>query len=165
MDDFDQLDKLCDRLRSLIEEGDGRLAVRVSGVSAWSTGQQVDHMLRILDRGLTRIEKGGKTPSRGINLVGRMALALRWIPRGVGKAPQGMEGQEVPASELAARLDETRARLAVLRARPEGMRPGERILPHPYFGGLDLPQTVRFWVIHTAHHLHIVDDIRRAARA
>jgi hypothetical protein len=61
-------------------------------------------------------------------------------------------------------LDVIRPRLAAVRERPEGVRHGERILPHPYFGGLDLPQTVRFWVVHTVHHLKIVDDIRRAVR-
>jgi len=164
MRDFDHLDTLCERLRSLIGEGDGRLALRVPEVSAWSVGQQIDHMLKILDRGLARVEKGGKTPSRGINLTGRMVLALGWIPRGVGKAPEGMEGVEATASDLALYLDVIRPRLAAVRERPEGVRPGERILPHPYFGGLDLPQTVRFWVVHTVHHLKIVDDIRRAVR-
>jgi hypothetical protein len=163
MRDFDQLETLCARLRSLIDEGDGRLALRVPQVSAWSIGQQIDHMLKILDRGLTRIEKGGKTPSRGINLAGRAVLALGWIPRGVGKAPEGMEGMEATAPDLATHLDAIRTRLAAVRARPGGLRPGERILPHPYFGGLDLPQTVRFWVVHTVHHLKIVADIRRAA--
>jgi hypothetical protein len=91
-------------------------------------------------------------------------LALGWIPRGVGKAPEGMEGVEAVASDLALHLDAIRPRLATVRARPGGLRPGERILPHPYFGGLDLPQTIRFWVVHTVHHLKIVDDIRRAVR-
>ncbi len=164
MRDFDQLHRHLDRLQALLDEGEPLLARRVAKVSAWSVGQQADHMLKILDRGLTRVERGGKTPSRGINLTGRICLGLGWIPRGVGKAPEGMEGTETSAPELAAHLAAIRARLAAVRDRQEGMRPGERVLPHPYFGGLDLPQTVRFWAIHTAHHLKIVDDIRRASR-
>jgi hypothetical protein len=164
MRDFEQLDRHCRRVQALIDEGEAALAVRVPEVSGWSVGQQVDHVLRILDRGLGRVERGGKTPSKGINLVGRICLSTGWIPRGVGKAPEGMDGQEVPAAEMAERLAALRARLAAIRDRPEGPRPGERVLPHPYFGGLDLPQTVRFWAVHTAHHLKIIDDIRRAAR-
>lgn len=140
------------------------LAVRVERVSLWSIGQQIDHTLKVLEVGMRFLEGSRESLPRGINLVGRFALATGWLPRGVGKSPKGVLPSECAPSELAERASLLRKTYCD-RALPEAALADPRpVFPHPYFGGLTAAQGVRFLAVHTRHHLKIVEDIRRADR-
>ena len=152
-----------DEITRMVRFEPALLELRVERVSGWSIGQQIDHILKVLDAGQRFLAESDTTLPRGINLTGRLVFALGWIPRGVGKSPKGV----VPADEIPGDLAERAARLR--RAYCETPLPEtvladpKPVLPHPYFGGLSASEGLRFLGIHTHHHLKIVADIRRAA--
>ena len=97
--------------------------------------------------------------------MGRVVLKTGFIPRGRGKAPRATRPAERDAEDieagmrrLAGRLDELLEQLPLLE------EAGWRTL-HPYFGALDISEWMRFMDVHHRHHLKIVRDIRKAARA
>lgn len=139
------------------------LDLSVVRVSRWSVGQQVDHILKVLEVG-QRFFEGPRDPlPRGINLPGRIALALRWFPRGVARSPKAVLPGEISPADLAGRASRLRKFYCDTRL-PEGVLADTRpIFPHPFFGGLDGAQSLRFLEVHTHHHMSIVADIRRAA--
>ncbi len=163
MREIERLEVRLRRLDEVIGAGEALVALRVESVSAWSVAQQVDHSLTVLRLSIARLAAADKPLSRPINLLGRTLLLLGWLPRGRGRAPKGTEGQERTAAELVVALAEVRAALAALAANEARLADPTAYVPHPYFGGLNSRQSLRMLEVHTAHHLRIVADIRRAA--
>lgn len=161
---FAALDAQFERLARLLDEPPARLGVVRPAVSRWSVGQQIDHVLKVLQ--VTRQVIASERPPlvRRINLAGRLALALNWLPRGVGKAPQAVLPDERSASALGQALAAEQAAWRELAGQRALLARPEAIYPHPYFRGLTRAEAVRFACVHTHHHLKIVDDILAAAR-
>jgi hypothetical protein len=159
-----RLDAPLARVAALLAEEPDAMPVRVARVSLWSVGEQLDHLLKVLEAGLDRLEPPGEPLRRGINLAGRICLGVGRFPRGVGKSPARMRAEVRERADLAASLAAVRVRVGGLAGRDELWRSRTPVFKHPYFGGLDPRQAVRFLEVHTDHHLRIVADIRRAAR-
>jgi hypothetical protein len=153
------------QVEALIAEGDEKLGRRAPKVSGWSVGEQVDHILKVLDRSLGLLLTSDQALPKGINLTGRLLLALRRLPRGVAKSPAALRGAERPAGELREQASRIPPLLAKVREDPARFARPTPVYPHPYFGGLDAARAVRFLAVHTDHHLRIVADIRRATGA
>ena len=166
MTNLERIDRQFDDLAALVAGGDKELAARAPEVSGWSVGQQVDHMLNVAHGVFFRLTGDGEEVPHGINLSGRLLLGIGWLPRGVGKSPKSVLPGEAPvAEELGVRLARLRGDFQGLRFRTGLLVSRRRLFKHPYFGGLDCAQTLRFLSVHNHHHLKIVRDIRRAARA
>lgn len=150
-----------DEITRIVRFEPALLGLRVERVSRWSVGQQVDHILKVLEAGARVFDDSSQTLPRGMNLVGHVCLATGWIPRGIGKSPRSV----LPAEQAPADLAERASRMRTIycdRPLAEARRADPRpVFPHPYFGGLTAAQGVRFLGIHTHHHLKIVADIRR----
>lgn len=153
------------QVEALIAEGDEKLGRRAPRVSAWSVAEQIDHLTKVLDRALGLLLTSDTALPAGINLTGRLLLALGRLPRGVGKSPAAVRGAERSAAELRAQLAQVRPLVERLRDAGERLARRTPVFPHPYFGGLDTSQALRFLTVHTDHHLRIVADIRRATGA
>ncbi|MEO8276157.1 MAG: DinB family protein [Thermoanaerobaculia bacterium] len=155
---FDALDRMVRFDPKLLD-------LRVPRVSRWSIGQQVDHILRVLERGV-EVFGGRREPlPKKINLLGRLILSLDWIPRGLGKSPRSVVPAEAPAAaDLGERLSLLRERYVVRRFPDEVLSNEEPFFPHPFFRGLCASESLRFLATHTRHHLKIIADIRRGAR-
>jgi hypothetical protein len=148
-----------ERMRELTRSAE--LSSRNERVSAWCLAEQIDHVTKVTASVVEVLADANAPPlSRGLNFVGRLLLLSGWIPRGVGKSPRRLTGTPVPTPDLDAAL----ARLvAAFDALPfERLRASRvPIVRHPKFGGLTPPQALRFLVVHTKHHLKIVDEILR----
>ncbi|HEY0370903.1 MAG TPA: DUF1569 domain-containing protein [Thermoanaerobaculia bacterium] len=160
-DTLEQIRTQLERLRALARSAE--LSARNDRVSAWCLAEQVDHITKVSASIVGVLGDASAVPvSRGVNFVGRLVLLFRWIPRGVGKSPRRF----VPAAAGdPADLDAALARLAqAFEALPFDTLRTSRVplVPHPKFGGLTPPQALDFLVVHTAHHLKIIDDIVRA---
>lgn len=131
-------------------------------VSRWTIGLQLDHILKVLEVGQKALA-GARAPlPRGVNLTGRIVLALGWFPRGVAKSPERVLPEEQSPAVLAARTSELR-RVFCETPLDEAIYADPRpVFPHPVFGGLTALQSLRFLALHTHHHLRIVADIRRS---
>ena len=144
-----------ERLHALC--GNARLADVNERVSKWSPAEHVDHLLKVTGSVLKRVPSS-EDVGNGISLLGRAVLALGWIPRGRGKAPERLAGTRATADELRASVDRVRGHLdAIDAASVDGTR--VRNVPHPRFGGLTPAQALRFVSVHNEHHLKIVAEI------
>lgn len=158
-----QIQGQLDEITRIVRFEPALLALRVERISRWSIGLQVDHILKVLEVGQRFLADGSAPLPRGMNLLGHLSLATGWLPRGVGKSPKGVLPVEQTPADLAGRASELR-RIYCERPLPAHVLADPRpVFPHPYFGGLNALQGVRFLGIHTHHHLKIVADIRRAA--
>lgn len=164
MNEIVRLGRQLSEMEHIVAEGDGGLAVRVPSVSGWSVAQQIDHVLRAAEGTLARVLERPQALPRGLTLAGRLVLGLGWFPRGVARSPRFAEGQDCPCAELTARISQLRGLLARLAGDAELLACRDPVVKHPYFGGLDARNALRSVVVHTAHHLAIVRDLRRAAR-
>jgi hypothetical protein len=145
----------------LITEGDEALARRAPAISAWSVSEQVDHLLKVRRSIFELLLSQPPTLPHGMNLPGRIAFTLGWIPRGMGKSPERLRGQAKTAEELRAATAVGAESYARLRQAEAVVASPARVLPHPRFGGLTALEALRFADIHDRHHLKLVRDIRR----
>lgn len=169
-----ELDRLDAQLLRMIDlcADEGVAAESAPRVSAWSVGQQVDHLSRVgldVTRALAALVETGAFPDRATGektrWFGVVLLRLGWLPRGVAEAPKGVRPSEgEPASTIRARCEEIRTRLGELRVRTDALDGARARRRHPRFGGLTPNAWIRFLAVHQHHHLKIVRDIRRAAR-
>lgn len=155
-----------DEITRMVRFEPARLALRAERVSRWSIGQQIDHILKVLEAGQRLLGgPGERTPAlpRGMNLTGHLLLSLGWIPRGVGKSPKSVVAADDTPDDLAERTARLRKAYCDTPLPEALLTDRTPIFPHPYFGGLTALQGLRFLAVHTHHHLKIVADIRRAA--
>ena len=155
------------RMAEMAEES-WSLDVRAEKVSHWSVGEQIEHLamsdLQVLGLLPKLLERPDRDAARRAHPVGRLMLALNWIPRGVGKAPEFARPEGLDAARLREQLAELLGALANLGDHLGELAGARGRFSHPRFGWLDLGQWLRFLEVHNHHHLKIVDDIRRATR-
>jgi len=131
----------------------------VEQVSAWSVYKHVEHVLLTNSSILSAIERGDaplKIEKR--TFIGYVVLLLGYIPRGRAKAPKEVEPLGKSKSDLQEFNQELIGRLESLLNAPLN-EPNKVIANHPYFGGLSKKQWIRFLVIHSRHHLKIIEKI------
>lgn len=132
--------------------------------SKWSPSEHLDHAIKVMASIVNRLlDTEAPRGERPLTFIGRLVLLLGWIPRGVGKAPERVRGTQCNSADLHAALAKLEGKLALLTAQHLDDTRG-RIVPHPRFGDLVPTVALRFTVIHTRHHLRIVEDILKAKK-
>jgi hypothetical protein len=126
--------------------------------SAWSVYKHIEHVLLTNSSILAAIERG-ESPAKieKRTFIGYVVLFLGFIPRGRAKAPKEVEPLGKSKSELQEFNQELISRLENLLNAPLN-EPNKVIANHPYFGGLSKKQWIRFLVIHSRHHLKIIQE-------
>jgi DinB superfamily len=157
-----------DRCGEILAWPEERLYAWIETVSAWAPAQHVQHLQRMLALAydaIRALDEGSDTriqPSGHPGLAGRAILAIGWIPRGRGEAPERLLPEPRPVRhELAdahARLREGLEGLAPLLPRLPRIH---GTLPHPILGPFRAKDWLRFGRVHTEHHLAIIDDLDR----
>lgn len=158
---FSALERNASTLQGLVAEGEQALGHRAPAISAWSVSEQIDHVLKVRRSIFELLLSQPPTLPHGMNLMGRVAFTLGWIPRGVGKSPERLRGQPKTAEELHAAIAVGAETLGRLRQAEVVLKNPAPVLPHPRFGGLRALEALRFADIHDRHHLSLIRDIRR----
>lgn len=153
------LSRQLDEITSFLAGGEEQICTLKPGISGWSAAEQLDHTLKVDSSILRRVTDSQEleTLPKGINLLGRVILAIGWIPRGKAPSPQALRGERTDCAAL-------RATVAAVRGQVESITQDQvarsaALVPHPRFGGLTTPEALRFAVVHTEHHLKIVREI------
>lgn len=160
MRSIDDLRAELHKIATLLERPDDELSRRRESVSAWSASEHIDHSLKVAASILKVIRDPKEEVAKPFSMIGRIVLAVGYIPRGKGRSPKSLVGTPAKAEELRAASADVNALLASMP--PDRWRHQRRIVMHPYFGGLDPARAIRFAVVHTRHHMKIVDDVLRA---
>ncbi|HET7435996.1 MAG TPA: DinB family protein [Thermoanaerobaculia bacterium] len=147
-------------LRTLAALPEARLHACHDTTSAWCAAEHLDHLVKVSASILRRLaDAKAEALPKGISAVGRAILFLGWIPRGKGKAPERLRGARVSADALQTSINDLQQLLDTFPADAVKRRAGERLLPHPRFGGLTPAQAMRFAAVHNEHHFKIVREV------
>lgn len=77
------------------------------------------------------------------------------IPRGKVKAPNiVIPKNTITSAEIVEEIELAKANLQTLASAQK-----DKYFTHPIFGDLDVPKTLKFFTVHTNHHLKIIQDI------
>ena len=146
------LEKLLKKIESLVPE----ISRENPEVSKASVGWHLEHCLMIINgslNGLTMANPKDYNPKFSIKKF--IFLSFGRIPRGKINAPKQFVPLETPTKEnIGTLLNLAKERLGAVENLPS-----KSYITHPFLGDLDKKTTLKFWEIHTNHHLKIIDDI------
>lgn len=125
-------------------------------VSISTVGWQIDHCLLVINGIISQLEISNPTAFQPKwNFPKFMVFTTGKIPRGKAKAPKVvMPIQIATQNELKAKLEAAKNNVLKLDSFSEN-----QFFNHPFFKDLNVKQTKRFLMIHTKHHLKIIEDI------
>jgi len=82
-------------------------------------------------------------------------LLTNHIPRGKAKAPNiVIPKQSITQEQIEQEIELAKANLQTLASTQK-----QKYFTHPIFGDLNVPKTLRFFIVHSNHHLKIIRDI------
>lgn len=147
----------------------GVCAVRAPGVSAWSVGEQLEHLaladrsiLDSMDRLVASAASGGAPAPGRPTAFGWLILTTGYIPRGRAKAPLSTTPGGLDPASLHDAVRANRERVEALGPRLADLEAVRDTSPHPVLGRFTPRRWVQFSGVHHRHHAKIVRDVLRA---
>jgi hypothetical protein len=126
-------------------------------VSKSSVGWHLEHSLKTIDQIVTACKKSDSTTYRWKFKLNRYIIidVLHKIPRGKARAPKVVQPEgEISKESLQLHLEKVQQNLENWKDLNENC-----YFFHPFFGDLNKKSTEKFLVLHTKHHLKIIEDI------
>jgi hypothetical protein len=129
-----------------------------SKVSNSTIGWQIDHSLLVINGIIGQLEISNPNEFQPKwNLPKFIVFTTGKIPRGKAKAPKMVIPNHIATQEeLKIKLETAKNNVLKLDTFSENS-----FFNHPFFNDLNVKQTKKFLVIHTKHHLKIIQDILR----
>lgn len=149
---MDQLTELLSELQSKIPKAE----IINNKVSSASAGWHIEHILLSLNFITDGLKKSDpKEYKWKFSFPRILVFTLKKIPRGRGKSPEIVQPKNnITADSLRQKLMDTSEKIKEL----DHLKP-DSFIRHPYFGDLNLKKTKKFLLIHTRHHIDIINDI------
>ena len=125
-------------------------------VSTSTVGWQIDHCLLVINGIIGQLEISNPSKFQPKWTFSKFIIfTTSKILRGKAKAPKVVIPIQVATqNELNAKLEAAKNNVLKLDSFSEN-----QFFNHPYFNDLNVKQTKRFLMIHTKHHLKIIEDI------
>ncbi len=149
------LDKLQNQLKEL-NTFNSSFDLLDEEVSKASVGWHSEHILLVIGSIIKALEQSNpKDYKWKFNLARLVVMTVKNIPRGRGKSPKMVLPKEGVNQES------VKEHLNLVLHRTEALKTmdSNQFFKHPYFGLLNLKNTIKFLEIHTEHHLAIIRDI------
>lgn len=129
-----------------------------SKVSNSTIGWQIDHCLLVINGIISQLEISNPTefqPKWNFNRF--IVFTTGKIPRGKIRAPKVVTPIDV------ATLEDLKLKMEIAKSNIQKLNdlPKNSFFKHPFLNDLNVKQTEKFLVIHTKHHLKIIEDILR----
>ncbi|MCW2120031.1 DUF1569 domain-containing protein [Flavobacterium sp. 7A] len=149
---MEKLEQQLSRLESKIPEID----IINTAISSSTVGWQIAHTLLTFNFIVSTLEKSKEENYKWkFNFMRTLVFTLNKLPRGKAKAPKMVQPENsITIESLKENLILAKNNLEIMK----NLKSNNHI-PHPYFGELNLKQTIRFLRIHNNHHLNIIEDI------
>ncbi|WP_055442748.1 DUF1569 domain-containing protein [Lacinutrix himadriensis] len=124
------------------------------GDIAW----HIDHSLKIINAVVISTQKSDpNTFKNNFSFLGKLFFTLGFFPRGKAKAPKYVTPPEVVLKEdLISQLQEAKTNINSIAALDKNA-----YFKHPLFGHVNKKRIYTFLVLHTTHHLKIMEDIMK----
>ncbi len=147
------------KLHLLLEELETKIKFRDTenlSVSKSNVSWQIDHTLKVLNLIIETLKNSNpKEYKWKFNFLKSLVFITGVIPRGKGKAPKSVQSfDEITLDDLHVQLKKAKVSVSLLNHLNDNCN-----FIHPYFGVLNLKETEKFLVIHTKHHIKIINDI------
>ena len=129
-------------------------------VSGGSVGWHIEHSLKTIDQIVTACKNSNPSDYQWhFNFKRFLILTVaKKISRGKAKAPKIVRPEgDINQETLAVSVSKVRENLIGWKALDKNVN-----FPHPFFGVLNKKETENFLVLHTKHHLMIVNDILKS---
>jgi hypothetical protein len=134
-----------------------------TNVSKWSVYHQIEHILLTNNKISELIEKGvAPEQIKSRTLPSYFIFAIGYLIRGFATAPELVIPNGVSQLELVSLLKLYEEHLEKIKLSNE-LDSDLVVGNHPYFGGLNRSEWIRFMEIHTNHHLKIINDIKHSS--
>lgn len=127
-----------------------------TNVSSRGVDWHIDHTLKVIISIIVSLKESNPTEYQWkFNFLRTYILFSGIIPRGKGRSPKTVNNlNKIDMNEVQAQLKEARKLISEINTLPKNSN-----FKHPYFGLLNLRPTKLFLLIHTKHHLKIINDI------
>lgn len=125
-------------------------------ISTSTVGWQIEHSLLTINKIIEALKKSDPKAYKWKFSFPRLVLfIMNKIPRGRAASPKIVQPKSIINQEtLYNHFIQTKENIKLLDTLNKSS-----FFYHPYFGNLNLKQTLNFLEIHTKHHLQIIDDI------
>jgi hypothetical protein len=149
----------------LAERCQEKLDLRVTGVSKWSYGKQLEHLYLSTHYVLDRLAESmaGQNPTGRMGIYAYALMVGGFIPRGVFPTIPPLEPVSGTLDHIEPLRESLAARIAQLDWDLYGIRSATGRSRHPRMKYLSASQWLFFADIHHRHHLAIMRDIAKAA--
>ena len=154
-----ELHNLLDKLESEISSFE---KVNLA-VSTGSVGWHIAHSLKTIDQIVTACKHSNPTEYQWhFNFKRFLIMSVaKKIPRGKARAPKIVRPEgDIDTESLALSLEKVRENIMDWKSLDKNVH-----FPHPFFGVLNKKETEHFLVLHTKHHLMIIQDILKTDKA
>jgi hypothetical protein len=127
-----------------------------TAVSKTAVGWHIQHSLLVAMQIISAVEKSNPADYKyKFSLLKFIVYIRNKIPRGKAKAPDRVMPKETfNADVLKKDFELLKNRIEVLHT----LEPRHFFI-HPYFGNLNLKDTIKMLKLHTKHHINIINDI------
>lgn len=147
-----KLEELVNTLSSYINKKE----IENESVSKANVGWHIQHSFLVIIRIVTSTKQSNpKMYKWKFNFRRTLIYSLKKIPKGKARAPKSVMPIEVATPEHLQQLKEQAMQaIAILPTLHK-----HNYFNHPFFGDLKLSHTIKTLLIHTTHHLNIINDI------
>ncbi|QRM88409.1 DUF1569 domain-containing protein [Lacinutrix sp. WUR7] len=127
-------------------------------VSKSDIAWHIDHSLKVINSVVISLQKSDpNTFENNFSLLGKVFFTLGFFPRGKAKAPKYVKPPEVILKEdLVSQLQLAKTNVSTIANLDKNA-----YFKHPLFGHINKKRVTKFLVLHTTHHLKIIEDIMK----
>jgi hypothetical protein len=152
---FMSLKKLTIALESL-ENHIENYAVSNPKTSNANVGWHIDHSLKVINKVVASLQSSDpKLYANNFSFLGKVFFTLGFFPRGKAKAPKHVKPPEVILKEdLISQTELAKDNINTITELDKNA-----FFKHPIFGNVNTTRVTRFLILHTNHHLKIINDI------
>jgi hypothetical protein len=125
-------------------------------ISGETIGWHIAHSCQVINtitNGIIHSDPSKAKPK--FSFLYHLIMLTNNIPRGKVKAPNiVIPKNTITKAEIIKQIELAKANLQILASTQK-----QKYFTHPIFGDLNVPKTLRFFIVHTNHHLKIIRDI------
>jgi len=128
---------------------------KISNVDiAW----HIDHSLKVINNVISALQNSDPNSYKNnFSFFGKLFFKLGFFPRGKAKAPKHVKPPEVILKEdLISQIQLAKTNVETIASLDKNA-----YFKHPLFGNINTTRVYRFLVLHTDHHLKIINDIMK----
>lgn len=127
-----------------------------SNISKGDVSWHIDHSLKVINNVTSALQKSDPNVyENNFSLLGKVFFKLGFFPRGKAKAPKYVQPPEVILKEdLISQIELAKANIEAISGLDKNA-----YFKHPLFGNINTTRVYRFLLLHTNHHLKIINDI------